>query len=124
MTPDPRTAGTLPGGAQAFDPYANLQYASQFINPAVMGLFSAPGVSPLYADPTWSNYYANTPEGQQAALKMDPRLYQSNPWASGHPDKAMALQDPTWVAAHPDKAAKYQQMFDASQKPVEPPKGA
>lgn len=111
-------ASGLPGGAEAFNPYANLGYAAQFIPPAVLGLFAAPGVGPKYADPTWSNYYANTPAGQEQALKLDPRLYQSNPWASSHPDKAMALQDPAWVAAHPDKAAKYQQMFDASQQPV------
>lgn len=105
-------------GTAGYNPYANLGYASQFIPPEVMGMFMAPPTSPLVGDPTWSNYYANTPAGQQKALEMDPRLYQSNPWASSNPDRAMALQDPAWVAAHPDKAAKYQKMFDASQQPT------
>lgn len=113
-----RPPATMPGGEPAYDPYANLGYASQFIPPAMLGLFNGIPAGPLYGDPRWSPYFTNTPEGQAVALQKDPRLYNSNPWAQSHPDRAMAIQDPAWVAAHPDKAQKYQQMFDASQKPT------
>lgn len=67
MAPQGATGGKSAGGANVFNPYANLAYAMPAMSGVpnnILSMFMAPGIGPNTGPAEWSPYNANTPGGQ------------------------------------------------------------